>query len=174
MSVTPEPPLEYVGFGPRFVATLVDTLWVTPVVAVLGLLYQRSDDSALLDQLLRDPEHVSTRALAAAGSSAWSDSLIQCLLAALLVLLWWFARNATPGKLLVHAKIVDARTGAPPSKRQLLVRYLGYYLSMLPFGLGFLWIAIDPRKQGWHDKLAGTVVVRPATSNAARFPGRSA
>ncbi|HKF94921.1 MAG TPA: RDD family protein, partial [Gammaproteobacteria bacterium] len=30
-----------------------------------------------------------------------------------------------------------------------------------PLGLGFLWIAFDKRKQGWHDKLAATVVVRP-------------
>jgi len=165
------PPLEYVGFGPRFVASLVDSVWITPVILLLGLLYQRSDDSRLVDQMLRDPEHVSTQALLAAGNSMWGDTLIQCLIAAALVVLCWFARNATPGKMLFHARIVDARTGAAPGKGQLLLRYLGYYVSLIPFGLGFLWIMVDPRKQGWHDKIAGTVVVRPAVSNAAQFPG---
>ena len=41
-----------------------------------------------------------------------------------------------------------------------MIRYLGYYVSAIPFGLGLLWVAFDPRKQGWHDKMAGTVVVR--------------
>ena len=57
--------------------------------------------------------------------------------------------------------IVDARTGKAPSKGQLIGRYFAYYLSLLPLGLGFLWIAWDQRKQGWHDKIAGTVVIRP-------------
>ena len=42
---------------------------------------------------------------------------------------------------------------------QLLTRYLSYLISTLPLGIGFLWIAIDPQRQGWHDKLAGTSVV---------------
>jgi uncharacterized RDD family membrane protein YckC len=43
----------------------------------------------------------------------------------------------------------------------LIGRYFAYYLSTILLGLGFLWIIWDPKKQGWHDKLAGTVVVRP-------------
>jgi len=42
----------------------------------------------------------------------------------------------------------------------LFVRYIGYFVSVIPFGLGFIWIAFDSKKQGFHDKLAGTVVVR--------------
>ncbi len=53
-----------------------------------------------------------------------------------------------------------ARLGQAPSTGQLIGRYVGYYVSTIPFGLGLLWVAFDPRKQGWHDKLAGTVVVR--------------
>ena len=41
------------------------------------------------------------------------------------------------------------------------MRYLGYYVSIIPLFLGLIAVAFDPRKQGWHDKLAGTVVVRP-------------
>jgi uncharacterized RDD family membrane protein YckC len=39
------------------------------------------------------------------------------------------------------------------------VRYLGYFVSALPLGLGFFWVAWDKRKQGFHDKLAKTVVI---------------
>jgi len=36
---------------------------------------------------------------------------------------------------------------------------VGYFIAFLPVGLGFFWIIWDKRKQGWHDKIAGTVVV---------------
>jgi uncharacterized RDD family membrane protein YckC len=55
--------------------------------------------------------------------------------------------------------VIDAVSGDAIGTRQALLRYLGYFLSILPLGLGFLWIAWDARKQGWHDKLAGTVVI---------------
>jgi uncharacterized RDD family membrane protein YckC len=83
----------------------------------------------------------------------------EALVPALIVLAFWRRYGATPGKMAVGARIVDARTGAAPSTGRLVVRYAGYLVSMLPLFLGFAWIAIDRRKQGWHDKIAGTVVV---------------
>ena len=56
-------------------------------------------------------------------------------------------------------RIVDARRYSRPSAAKLVGRYFSYYLSLIPFGLGFLWIAFDARKQGWHDKLAWTAVI---------------
>jgi uncharacterized RDD family membrane protein YckC len=41
-----------------------------------------------------------------------------------------------------------------------IIRFLGLIISTLPLGLGFFWIACDRRKQGWHDKMADTVVVK--------------
>lgn len=64
--------------------------------------------------------------------------------------------------------ITDARTGGRPSRRQLVGRYLAYYVSMIPLFLGFFWIGWDKRKQGFHDKLAGTVVVVGKPSWLAR------
>jgi uncharacterized RDD family membrane protein YckC len=50
--------------------------------------------------------------------------------------------------------------GRPFTIRQAALRHLiGYPLSMAPFFLGFLWMLWDPRQQGWHDKLARTIVV---------------
>lgn len=82
------------------------------------------------------------------------------LLAAAGVLAFWRWLGATPGKLAVGVKIVDARTGGRPSTGQLVLRLLAYVVSALPLYLGFLWIAFDRRKQGWHDKIARTVVIR--------------
>ncbi len=42
----------------------------------------------------------------------------------------------------------------------LMLRYLGYYISMLPLFLGIFWVGWDKRKQGWHDKIAGTLVIK--------------
>ena len=57
------------------------------------------------------------------------------------------------------AKIVDAETGGKPSNGMLVARYFAYIVSMLPLMLGFIWIGIDRRKQGFHDKIAGTMVI---------------
>lgn len=68
--------------------------------------------------------------------------------------------------MVISSKIVDARTGAKISVGQAIVRYLGYLVALLALGLGIFWVAFDRRKQGWHDKLARTVVVRPQRSSA--------
>ena len=62
--------------------------------------------------------------------------------------------------MAISARVVDAKTGGRLTVGQSIGRYLGYFVSTIPFGLGLLWVAFDPKKQGWHDKLAGTVVVR--------------
>jgi uncharacterized RDD family membrane protein YckC len=41
----------------------------------------------------------------------------------------------------------------------LILRFLGYFVSAFPLYLGFLWAALDRRKQGWHDKIARTIVI---------------
>ena len=88
------------------------------------------------------------------------DFLLSWVLPMVAVIVFWVAKQATPGKMAISAKIVDAKTGAAPSTGQFIGRYLAYFLSGLPLGLGIFWVAFDGRKQGWHDKLAGTVVVR--------------
>jgi uncharacterized RDD family membrane protein YckC len=88
------------------------------------------------------------------------DFLNMFVLPNALILLCWLLGSATPGKRAVGAKIADARTGERPRAYQFLLRLAGLYLAALPLGLGLLWVALDRRKQGWHDKLAGTVVLR--------------
>lgn len=144
----------YVGFWARAGASLLDTLlWLLVVTPLLWWIY----GSELFD----------TEAFRAGG---W-DVVISWLMPAIATILFWVYRSATPGKMAIGARVVDARTGARPSTLQLIGRYLGYYVSATPLGLGLLWIAWDARKQGWHDKLAGTVVVRrsQSTGDVATF-----
>ena len=76
------------------------------------------------------------------------------------VILFWIYKSATPGKIVLGMTIVDERTGEPPSVAQFIIRYFGYYICILPLFAGIIWVGIDQRKQGWHDKLAHTLVIR--------------
>lgn len=145
----PDMPLQYVGFWPRVLASLIDTVLILLLTMPLLLLLY---GPAYLDStdLLQGP----------------MELLISYVLPAVVVVVFWVYRSATPGKMMIGAKIVDADTGGRPTTGRLIGRYLGYYLSSLPLGLGFFWVAWDRRKQGWHDKLARTVVVRPTESPA--------
>ena len=71
----------------------------------------------------------------------------------------WKLKGATVGGIICHLQVVrlDGREIDWPTAT---VRALGCFLSLAVAGLGFIWIAIDPEKQSWHDKIAGTVVVR--------------
>ncbi len=122
---------EYAGFGRRAAAFLLDGLLFG---VLLGLL------------------------LAPLSGLAMADVLNYVLPLAITVGLWHWL-GGTPGKLLMECQVVDARDHGPLSLARGVVRYLGYLLSLMPLGLGFLWMLLDPRRQTWHDKLAGSLVL---------------
>ncbi|MEZ8629976.1 RDD family protein [Vibrio lentus] len=133
---------EYSGFWPRVGASLIDTVIIGVItypilISVYGWVY--FDNEALV--------------------KGFTDLVFGWLFPVVAILVCWLYRQATPGKMAISAKIVDATTGDKPSLQQYIVRYLGYILATIPFGLGIFWVAWDKRKQGWHDKLANTVVI---------------
>ncbi|HPQ44876.1 MAG TPA: RDD family protein [Syntrophales bacterium] len=65
----------------------------------------------------------------------------------------------TPGKKLLGLKVV-CTDGKPLTYGVAFLRWVGYIISKLPFFLGFIWAGFDRRKQGWHDKIAGTCVIK--------------
>lgn len=76
---------------------------------------------------------------------------------------FWVLLGQTPGKLLMGVRI--ARTnGQRLTIGRALLRYLGYWLSAIPLGLGFFWVLVDDQRQCWHDKLADTYVIYDARS----------
>ena len=135
--------LEYVGFWARVWASLIDTFLIGIIIwPILTAFYGEAYWDG--ERMVEGP----------------MDFLLSWVLPMVAVIVFWVAKQATPGKMAISAKIVDAKTGAAPSTGQFIGRYLAYFLSGLPLGLGIFWVAFDGRKQGWHDKLAGTVVVR--------------
>ena len=148
--------LQYVGFWIRVVASLIDTVLMLMIIVPLVLSIYGLDNLATANPI-----------------QGTARILLFYVLPAIGILLFWSAKQATPGKMVFKAKIVDANNGGAPSTLQFLIRYLGYFVSILPLCLGLLWVAWDSRKQGWHDKLASTVVVRPGKTAGAtevRFP----
>lgn len=136
----------YASFWTRVAASLLDSIWLATFSSVLGFgLYAALNMSAPATPTFNAVE------------------LVASFLAPLvLVIVVWRLKQTTPGKAFFRCRIVDAATGAAPSTGQCIVRYLGYVVATAPLGLGLLWVAFDPRQQGWHDKLARTVVVQDA------------
>ena len=134
--------MEYVGFWKRVIASLIDTLIIViftlPLLwAFYGSAYFSSDKTV----------------------HGVADVLISYVLPAVFVIVFWHFKSATPGKMAISARIVDATSGGPPSTGQLIGRYFAYFVSIIPLCLGLIWVGLDKRKQGWHDKLANTVVI---------------
>lgn len=140
----------YTGFWIRFGAVLIDLVILAlatfpPLLMIYGEAYFYSQS------------HVRGTA----------DLLISYAMPFVATVVFWTCKSATPGKMVFKAMIVDAKTGKKPTVKQSIIRYLGYFVAMLPLMLGFFWILWDAKKQGWHDKLAGTVVIRPQPKDTA-------
>lgn len=135
--------VQYVGFWERVAASVVDTILLLMIIyPILFAVYGGS---------------YFTKTTLSAGPV---DLLLNYVFPAVAVLIFWIYKSATPGKMAINAVIVDATTLQKPSSGKLLLRYVCYYLSMIPLFLGYFWIGWDKRKQGWHDKIAGTLVIK--------------
>ena len=139
---------EYAGLWLRLLASLIDTAVVCLFLVPLFFLFGQAV-----------PLPYAPFAIAYELPGVW-DFVATRLAPAAYVVVFWHWRSATPGKIVLGLLVVNARTGQAPGLGQAIGRYFAYFVSALPLCLGFIWIAFDSRKQGWHDKLAGTVVVR--------------
>jgi len=146
--------IQYGGFWIRTGAAIIDSILLLIIVMpLLTSIY--GYEYWLSEQLI---------------NGSW-DVLLNYILPAIAVLVFWSYKSATPGKMATKLTIVDANTGQKPTTQQFIIRYIGYYVAAIPLGLGILWVAFDKRKQGWHDKMANTVVIRNMQSEAVRFSG---
>jgi len=137
------PEMEYVGFWPRFGAMIIDSILIAVLIfPLLTLIYGWSywDNQ----KLIKGP----------------ADFFISWVLPAVAIIWLWVENGQTPGKMAIGARVVDAATGRNLTIGQAALRYVGYFVSMVVIFLGYIWVGLDPKKQGWHDHLAGTVVIR--------------
>jgi uncharacterized RDD family membrane protein YckC len=141
---------QYAGFFTRLVAYIIDRLVVSGITALIGLGVSLALNALNLNEWL------------AAGSTG--AIIVALLLFALVVLVrlfynlgFWMLAGQTPGKRVMGVRIV--RTDGQRLKwGNAIRREVGYGISTILF-LGYLWVLVDNRRQGWHDKLAGTMVV---------------
>jgi len=144
-----------IGFGRRLVAYIIDgvILWVLGLCLSFGIL-----------------------SLTAAGASqdavVGANVAVQCvslLIALAYFVIFWATSDQTPGKMTLGIKVIET-DGSPVTWGKAILRYIGYIISGLVLALGFIWIAFDSKRQGWHDKIANTYVVHKDTEFSATGP----
>ncbi|MGO2499260.1 MAG: RDD family protein [Vibrio litoralis] len=149
---------EYVGFWSRVGASIIDNILYSIALVLIALPGLESYQQSFTTQT----EHYSYSSYSTSWAGTMlSDTWWSYIPLLIITILFWKFRGATPGKMLIKAQVVDAKTGQRLTTVQSIIRYLGYFVSTFLFMLGFIWVGFDSKKQGFHDKIAGTVVIRP-------------
>jgi uncharacterized RDD family membrane protein YckC len=137
-----------VGFGRRFLAALIDGLIVFFITFILMGVF-------------------SILSIIVASYNPYGDLVgfnalffVSAILVSVIyyVRFWTNSEGQTIGKGMVGIRAIRT-DGSSLSMGKALLRYVGYIVSGLIFSLGFIWITFDGKRQGWHDKLAGTYVI---------------
>ncbi len=121
---------ELADLGSRFIAAFIDGI----ILALVG---------SVVFSILRDP----------AG-------IVSLVLFVLYDWYFWTRYNGqTPGKMVMKLKVVK-KDGSPIGDADAIVRAVVWHFGAAAFGIGLLWAIWDDNRQGWHDKMAGTYVVK--------------
>jgi uncharacterized RDD family membrane protein YckC len=132
---------DYCGFWRRFTANALDGI-------ILGIIFRA------INEILHAIASLSGTAYP--GFSEW----MLCTIIFWTYTIWFKGyRGATPGYYILGIKLISI-SGAHVSVKQILIRIISSFFSAIPFGLGYIWITIDADRQAWHDKIAGTYVIK--------------
>ncbi len=145
----PAPGYEFGGFGARLVAYIVDGFIVGLAVTLI----------AIVGATIAGLSYVSDNT----GGVAVGIGLVAvfALVVSVGYFPWFWSRSGqTPGMRMLGLKVVRDTDGGPITGTQALLRLIGYWVSGVVMYLGYIWIFVDKRRRGWHDLIAGTVVIR--------------
>lgn len=163
--VGPVPGLEYGGFWVRTLAYVVDTL------ILIGVAYAIAFATGV------EFFSVQTQQFRSGTFTSLNVTVNPTLPGVLMYLAYfgglWALRGQTIGMAMLGLRVVRAADGARIGPVRAVGRFLGLVLSFLVLLIGVIWVAADARKQGWHDKLARTVVVRRARPPVPPVPAGS-
>ncbi len=137
------------GFWIRVVAALVDSLVVTMLQFILVFLLLAT--LGLTDQFTSG----DTKEVVAILAGVFST-----LIGVIYYVFFTGYCGQTPGKMALRIKVLRTNGEEIGFRRALLREVVGKFISAIVLGIGYLWVAIDPQKQGWHDKIAGTYVIK--------------
>jgi uncharacterized RDD family membrane protein YckC len=129
--------MEKIGFGPRLVAYLIDGILLSIVNGILGAVFAMTGSDTLV----------------------MLGSLLTFIISIGYFVYFWTSSGQTIGHSIMKIKVVST-DGSTLTMGKAFMRYIGYIISGLVVGLGFLWVLFDADKQGWHDKIAGTYVIK--------------
>jgi uncharacterized RDD family membrane protein YckC len=138
----------YAGFWVRFLAFLLDVVVLTVIGAAVAPIF--------------GPQVTFHGSGAATGFTVnYQANAVSTLIGLVYFIGFWAWRGQTVGMMPFNMQVVGVADGKKIDVVRGLLRYVGYILSAIPLLIGFIWAAFDARKQGWHDKIASTVVIRP-------------
>jgi uncharacterized RDD family membrane protein YckC len=148
----PEPYLAipYAGFWIRVVAYVIDSIIVGVIGFVLSLVFA-------IVAVIVNPNVVAD---SQSTTVNLADNLVSLVISFAYFAGLWTLNGATYGQRWLGLRVVDANTFEAIRPGQAALRWLGLVISFLVLLLGVIWVAFDPRKQGWMDKMASTVVVK--------------
>jgi uncharacterized RDD family membrane protein YckC len=149
----------YAGFWIRLVARLVDGLILGIPFGILFSVF------AIAGGIFANNSSAGSQDTQNATAAAFGGVFILLYLIALVVqvgywIYFWGSSGATLGMRLLHLRVVDANTGATIGYARATVRFLMSIVNTWACYIGWIWVAFDQRKQGWHDKVANSVVLQ--------------
>jgi len=131
----------YGGFWIRVVAYIIDAIILSIVVAIIDAIFRVN------------PSNPSSGAYGAALG-------INLVISLAYFTYMWTYQGATLGQRIFKLRVVDANTGQPITLGKAVLRWIGLIISFFVCFIGVIWVAFDSRKQGWADKIAGTLVLQ--------------
>lgn len=155
--VGPAPGVKFAPHGGRLLAYILDGLITTAILILMTIAL-----GVVLAAVAGTSGRSSglTVAVAALGTILYVIAILAVVIG---YFPYFWARNAqTPGMKPFHLYVVRDSDGGKISGAQAFVRMLGMWVSAAVVYLGFAWVFIDARRRGWHDLIAGTVVVEKA------------
>lgn len=153
--VKPQPTqVVYVGAGRRALAAFIDGIILMSVGIVINLAF--STTQGVVGGVTGGSQAAMSAVTSLLGLMIFVVNMVVNLGYSIGFLIW---RGATPGKMALGLVVVNTELGKISFIKAALRETIGRFLAVLVIGLGYLWIIWDEKKQGWHDKIAGTLVV---------------
>jgi uncharacterized RDD family membrane protein YckC len=135
------PAAGYGGFWIRLVAYIIDVIILSVIAGIIDAIFHVS------------PTNTTS------GASVPANFINLVIDIAYFAGQWTYF-GATLGQRVFKLRVVDANTGQPIGLAKALLRWVGLFVSFLVCFVGVIWVAFDARKQGWMDKIAGTLVLQ--------------
>ena len=143
----------YAGYLPRIKAFITDIFMIgLPVALVIMIFFGKEETNSAGAMAVIVQDEVALQ-----HAPNPTASIMQILLIMGVHVILWRRTGQTPGKKFAQIKVVDAKTLKEASYPKLIIRFVGYFLSVIT--LGFLLGLLRKDKRTLHDLISGTAVI---------------